>query len=178
MKKIFIGLIFILAGFNIDIGTGSIDILPDFIGFYFILKGLTEDNADFWRFHYYAKHAKILIGISAAMFIGLPFYDLNLAVMIIILVLALVQEFYLFWLIYRLIDELQMIGFERKTELLVEKLEKLWNAVIAFQVFGYLMLWIPPFAIILEFISIVISIVFLVKFKKTVDAYYASETEE
>ncbi|MBQ8814746.1 MAG: hypothetical protein IJZ85_09660 [Lachnospiraceae bacterium] len=42
MKKIFIGAIFILLNFNINIGSGSVGLLPDSAGFFLVWKGLTE----------------------------------------------------------------------------------------------------------------------------------------
>ncbi|MBR3936280.1 MAG: hypothetical protein IKJ57_07005 [Oscillospiraceae bacterium] len=174
MKKIFIGLVFLIAGFFINIGIGRLDILPDPLGFYFIFKGLTEDTKDYWRFHDYAKHAKILILISSVSFLLLLFQNLGTPVQIIGVIAGIAEEIYLYWLVYKIIDELRMVGFERQVELMVEKLEKLWNAVIAFMMLAVLFLWVPPIAIILELVSLIISFVFLAKFKKTTDVYYAS----
>lgn len=42
MKRIFIGLVFILLNLNIDIGSVRIGFIPDFLGYIMIYKGLGE----------------------------------------------------------------------------------------------------------------------------------------
>ena len=120
---------------------------------------------------------KILMLISSVSFLLALFQNLSTPVQIIGVIAGIAEEIYLYWLVYKIIDELQMVGFERNAELMVEKLEKLWNAVIAFMMLAVLFLWVPPIAIILEMVSLIISFVFLAKFKKTTDAYYASMEE-
>ena len=46
--KLFLGLIFILLDFKIQAGSAVIGLLPDFIGFFLVMKGL-EDRNDPWR---------------------------------------------------------------------------------------------------------------------------------
>lgn len=46
--KLFLGLIFILLDMKITVGTAVIGLLPDFIGYYLVMKGL-EDRDDPWR---------------------------------------------------------------------------------------------------------------------------------
>lgn len=46
--KLFLGLIFILLDFQITAGTAVIGLLPDFIGYFLVMKAL-EEKDDAWR---------------------------------------------------------------------------------------------------------------------------------
>lgn len=46
--KLFLGLIFILLDFQIEVGTAVIGLLPDFIGYFLVMKAL-EEKDDAWR---------------------------------------------------------------------------------------------------------------------------------
>lgn len=58
MKKLFIGLFFVLLSISINIGEISIDLIPDFIGYLLLISGLREFTAESG---YFGKAAKLSI---------------------------------------------------------------------------------------------------------------------
>lgn len=50
MNSIFIGLLFCSFNFSINIGNFAVGLIPNFVGFYFITKGLREISAQSSRF--------------------------------------------------------------------------------------------------------------------------------
>ena len=62
--KLFLGLIFILLDMKITVGTAVIGLLPDFIGYFLIMKGL-EDRDDPWRHGAFG-----LLLVSAVLFVA------------------------------------------------------------------------------------------------------------
>ena len=62
MQKVFIGILLILLDFHLEFSTGHLGLIPDFIGYFVLLRGLrqlTEDGPSFKR----AIPAAIGIGI-------------------------------------------------------------------------------------------------------------------
>ena len=46
--KLFLGFLLILLDFNVSVGTAVIEVLPDFLGYFLVMKGL-EERQDGWR---------------------------------------------------------------------------------------------------------------------------------
>ena len=46
--KLFLGFLFILLDFKVSVGTAIIEVLPDFLGYFLVMKAL-EERRDGWR---------------------------------------------------------------------------------------------------------------------------------
>ena len=46
--KLFLGFLFILLDFKVSVGTAAIGVLPDFLGYFLVMKAL-EERRDGWR---------------------------------------------------------------------------------------------------------------------------------
>lgn len=68
INKIFIGMAFVFFNFNLVVGYWNVGLFPSFIGYFFILKGLTELSGLSIRFYKMTPLVLIVGAFSAAMY--------------------------------------------------------------------------------------------------------------
>ena len=103
--KLFLGFLFILMDFPIEIGTAVVEILPDFVGYFLVMKALDSRN-DPWR-----HLAFVLMLVSAVLFAAdLP--DKGAAAQIVCGCASLVAEIWMLVLLHHVVrqtDRLRML---------------------------------------------------------------------
>lgn len=69
MDRLFWGLIFVLLDWKITLGTAVIEILPDFLGFYFMMRGMEElagKDRNFDR----GRHGAFVLAVAGGVLFG------------------------------------------------------------------------------------------------------------
>jgi len=69
INKVFIGMAFVFLNFNLMIGVWNVGLFPSFIGYFFILKGLTEMSGLSLRFYKMTPIVLIVGAFSAMMYV-------------------------------------------------------------------------------------------------------------
>lgn len=70
MKKLFIGFLFVYLNFHLDLNHATINLLPDFVGYYLIGKGIRELEAESSLFRGAQPFADGMVIYSALLWIG------------------------------------------------------------------------------------------------------------
>lgn len=176
MRNIFIGLIFALFSVRLNFGIFSLDVLPNFIGFYLMIKGFKElypVNSSIFEVFGYMKIAFAysiftfafrLFGMFAMMGIVAAFFEL-------------IEAGLLIFIVYKFIDILRKEETQNQIELFSKKLEQMWNINTCCLVVSVLAGLIPNFpllAIPISVVNIAVSAAFLYEFRKTERAYYVN----
>lgn len=69
MKNFFNGMLFIFLNFRLNIGEHSIGLIPAFVGYYFVFKGIESFNGEVPAFEKIKQLSKIMIVVFAAIYI-------------------------------------------------------------------------------------------------------------
>lgn len=172
MKNLFIGMIFVFLNFTISISGSSIDIIPDFIGFYLILKGLEELKGYSEKF-IKIRPLVIILGIYSLLTFALGLFGItnnlgNLAfVLVLINVIALIYVTYN--IILGIMDIEKNINISIETNIVMNR----WKMMIAFNVLSYVVLIVlPVIAIVSVIFYLVFAVLFLVSFNNSKNLYY------
>ena len=174
MKKIFWGLIFALFSVKLNLGLGNIDFLPDFIGFYLLLKGFEEIhplNASIFKVF---GHIKAGFSFSVFSFAFSLFGIFSMMGPIVAAFFELIGIGLLVYIVYGLIDDFRKTEKECSIDLNTKKLEQPWNINVCCMVIAVIAGMIPnmpAISLVLFFVSFVVSAVFMVEFSKTKKAY-------
>lgn len=169
MRNIFIGLILVFLDLYLDIGNSRIGLLPDFIGFILILKGIGELKDE-------SEHFKRLIritGVAIVYFVALYIMDI-LGVYVpvsIILVLALISTIILLVITRGIISGVRQIELNNDVFLGGSNLLNIWNPFMVTSLISIATVMIPALVIVTIIANVVISIIFLIRFNRTCNLY-------
>jgi len=125
MNKIFIGMALVFLNFNIMVGYFNVGLLPDFVGYFFILKGITELSGLSVRLYKMTPTVLIVGAFSAMVYVmellgGLGAGVAGHIVMLVSINLSL-------FISYNFIMGLQDIEMHRKQDLNVARLFLAWK---------------------------------------------------
>ena len=171
MSSLFIGFLLILINIDIQLNSSTIGLLPDFIGFIFIAKGLNElKNVS----SYFSKISSLT---TAMIFFSLFNYfmnifsiRLNLGVAAFILgIFEVILRMIIMYFTIRGISEMEQIY---SCDLNAAVLKKAWLAILISYVFIYLLIWMPSLALLSIVLNVAFCIWFLVSFYKTKTKYF------
>ena len=180
MRRIFHGFMFAFLDFNLNLGSSSIDLIPDFIGYIMIAQGLDElavFSPRFVRIRPYAAGMAIysgawyvfaLLGLSAGL--GPVIH------MILTLAETIVSLKISFEILMGIMD---MEDFSRQN-LNTHSLLYVWKwlavTTTASGVFAYLTPGLAVLSLLTVLIALVVIIAWLVSFSKTANLYEANMT--
>jgi len=168
--NIFWGFFFVAFDFNITLGNAVIGLIPDFIGYFLILKGIIElqDLAIHFKkikdlvllmvFLKIITYVMDLLGITAQIQTGAAIIG------IVLLVINLYIE-------YSIICGIQEIEKSQYVNLNAEKLFSMWKIVAVFSTLAYIGLILPSLAIVFVIISAIANMVFLYYLYQSKKAY-------
>jgi len=171
MRNIFIGFILIFLDFNLDLGNSRIGLIPDFIGYIVIIRGLEEmfeESTLFMKVKPFVAGMAVYTGI-------LYFLDLvgvSMSLGVLTYVLALTSTAISLYISYNIV--MGVIDMEGKYNrpLNGDSLKSTWTLLAVFNVLSFVSLLIPPVAIISIIASFIVTICFLVAFNNSKNLYY------
>lgn len=170
MGKILAGLLFILIDFNITGGTSSIDILPDFVGYIFMIYGLRtliDKSSHFKKAHSFSIGMAIYMGIMFLSDVAGITYQLGYLAFLLSLITLVISLL----ITYRIVMGVIEMESYRNLDLRGASLKACWNVMVVFRIGSYLLFFIPLINIIMIIGSFVTAIVFVVYFNNTRNAY-------
>ena len=173
MKKLFIGLFFVLLSISINIGEISIDLIPDFIGYLLLISGLREFTAESGYFGKAAKLSIIFTVFSLALFVasifGFSYSDEEIKLIPLLAeAVCSAAGIYTAYLICRGIDQLEN---HHLCSLNSDKLIISWKVMTVMLIIAYLTFFIPVITAGCLMVSFAFSIVFLFQFNTTKNNY-------
>lgn len=180
MRRIFHGFMFVFLDFNLNLGSSSIDLIPDFIGYIMIAQGLDELAVFSPRFARIRPYAAGMAIYSGA---GYVFALLGLSAglgpvihMILTLAETIVSLKISFEILMGIMD---MEDFSRQN-LNTHSLLYVWKwlavTTTASGVFAYLTPGLVLLSLLTVLIALVVMIAWLVSFSKTANLYEANMT--
>lgn len=174
MNNIFIGFVFALLDFNLDLGSVRIGLIPDFIGYILITKGLAEMSIHsniFYRLKFSSQFMSVFSGILYC----LDIFGISDNFPIISGFLGLIAISMLIYIAYNVISGIQEMEQRYAIDLYGRQLKSSWSVWMVFVILTYFFLVTILFAflsIIALFISFIANICFLVALNRSKHAYY------
>lgn len=173
MSNIFNGFLFIFISFNLAFGTVRIDMIPDFVGYIFMIKGLGEMAAESAR---YLKIRPFAIGMCAytfILFIVNLFGSVSIGRVITDMILALISTITSLYIAYNIVMGVRDLEYKYDREFNAAVLYEKWIGFVFFSFAPILLIFLPILNLISIIAALVVIILFLVEFNKTVKLYNA-----
>ena len=170
MQNIFLGMLFTFLDININLGDATIGLLPDFVGYILMIKGLEEmapESALFEKARPWAVGMAVYTGVLYAMdFLAMPVQLrlLNWVMSLAALVASLVISR---WILRGILE----IEAKRRIQLQAFQLEQLWKPLAIIQLVVAAFGWFPLIGWICALAAFVMSVCYLVAFHKTKNLY-------
>lgn len=136
MKKFVFGFLLIFLNFNLNFNRFSINVLPDFVGYYLLLQGMAEMETENPRFAASRPFAKGMVIYTAILWIGNLLGISGGTLMMLLNLIALVVHFYIAWV---LVCALREVESARGAELYGTVLHKRWKILLGLNVAAQLL---------------------------------------
>jgi len=107
MKKFAIGFLLIFLNFNLNFNQFSINVLPDFVGYYLLLKGSDEMKRESSRFENASPFAIGMIIYTAVLWLGALLNVGGGVLGMVLSIIAQVVHFYIAWVLVQALREME-----------------------------------------------------------------------
>lgn len=177
MKNIFIGLLFVFLDFNLNLNTVKIELIPDFVGYIIMAKGLVELFEESDRF---IKIKPYVTGM--AVYTGIVFFMDLLGITVSLgdfvgLILGILSTAISLYISYNIVMGIKDMETASGVELNSFSLYKCWRLLAVFTLITYVIFFIPFLAVLSIITALVSAICFLVAFNQSKNLYYGWKTE-
>ena len=127
MKKFAIGFLLILLDFNLNFNQFSLNVLPDFVGYYLLLKGMAELERENPRFASPRPFAIGMVIYTAILWVGNLLGVSGGSLMTLLSLIALAAHFYIAWVLVLAVREVEQW---READLYGKVLYKRWKILL------------------------------------------------
>ena len=172
MQSIFYGILLSFLNFNFNIGESKIGLIPDFLGYIFMFKGVEELAMESDKFTKVKLHIKLMIGYTLFVYImdllgisGQINQIFNMMLGIIFAIIAL-------YITYNIVRGIADIEERYNYNLKSDKLYFLWKARVIFTVLVYITTFISELVLIIIIIGFIINVYFIVELYNSKNLYY------
>lgn len=171
MNRLFWGLLFCLLDYEVKLGSAVLELLPDFLGFYLLMKGM-EQLAGENRFFDRGRHLAFGLIIAAViLYIG-DLTDPDVMVRMVLWAGKLGVLVAQLILIRMIITGILWLEKDRAMQLKGSLLKSLWTILIVFGPLSALLNWMPMVGDVCHLASTVVSLLFLAAFWNSRKAFY------
>ena len=170
INRIFIGMIFLFLDFNLDFNGSRIGLLPDFIGYIFILRGLNELAGFSSCFVKVMPHVKVMAVYAAviyAMSLFGVYIDASLG-----LLLGFVTMLLALFISYNIVMGVKDIEADSGQSLNSGQLYSAWRLLAIFQVLTFVLLYIQTLTTLCILAVLIAQIYYLYVFNITKRLFY------
>lgn len=177
MHHIFIGFLLVFLDFNLNLGNSTIGLIPDFMGYYYMAKGLAELRQESPAFVSIRPFA-VGMGFYSSVTYALDLFGITGITGWLGVIIGIVGTVLSLYISYTVISGVRDMEAARCADLNGAKLKSTWSLMAVFQGIAYISLVIPAVALVCIIGGFVTSIVFLVAFYKSRDLYLALPTRQ
>ena len=171
MDKLFVGLLFVWLDMTVGVGSMKINILPDFLGYIFMVQGLETlmDKSAYFRKARPAAMVMVCYSLVIAIteLVGLENSE-PLISWILVLVNAVLGVLLLMWIV----QGVRELEARMNVQLEGARLWTLWKVMAVVQVICALLYWIPILSGLLAISLLILGICFLAAFYGSKKRYH------
>lgn len=167
MENFFIGMLFLFLNFNFNVSNHVIGLIPTFVGYIFIKRGISEFEGSVPAFSKIYPFAKIMIIVGIVVYI-MDFLALNIgAVYFIVSVVMLAANIYTS---FNITEGVLYLEETKQIDIFGTELRRMWKIMIVALCAATVTVFIPLLNIIATLAGFVCNILFLIAFNKTKNA--------
>ena len=172
MSNIFIGMLLVFLDFNLNVGNSTIGLIPDFIGYFIMTKGIIELSSESSNFSKVIPIAKGMIIYAGSIYL-MDLLGISYSLGIITYILGLISTVASLYISYHVVIGIGDIERQTSKVLNAELLFRAWKVMAIFSVIMYLLIFIPLLAIFGVLTGLGVSIYYLVVFNRSKNLYYS-----
>lgn len=172
MNNLFYGLLLVFLDFNLSFNDHTFELLPDFLGYYLMMRGLEElDNES----DYFAKARPFAMGmmIYTAVLYALDVLAVTVYLEFVSWVLGLLATIVSLVIGYWVVSGIQDIETRHGWDLQGQRLRSMWLYTAVLQGIAYVCVWIPWVSIMGSLAAFIMGICYLVAFNSSRKLYQA-----
>lgn len=170
MKKIFTGIIFTSFDFNLNLGGGTLGLIPDFLGYILIAMGLSEMAPEIPSYSQ-LRPAAIGMAIYTGLLYLLDLFAAQLNLGLFSLLLGLVRILPHLYITYGIVLGIRSLEQIRCCDLNSFRLKQAWTALAVFTILSYVAMFSVVLLVFCVIASFVGGIIFLAAFYRTQRLY-------
>ena len=170
MKDLFIGMVLVFLDVNLGLGEHTFDVLPDFVGYFLMLRNLETLSAQSQWFRKARPLAKSMTVYSAVVYavdalaVTVHGKFLSFCLGILALIAGLLIG-------YWTVSGVRELEQRQNRDLEGEKLRSMWLYAAVIHVITYLCGWVPLVGTVGAIAALVMYVCFLAAFYRTMDLY-------
>lgn len=171
MNLLFWGLLFCLLDFEITLGSAVFGLLPDFVGYFLLMRGMTrlaEESSAFDK----GRHWAFGLLLVSAILYGADLMDPDPMAKVMLWVLGLCELIVMLMLVRKIISGVGQLEQDHSWQLGSEKLRGMWLILAVIQPLCHLVSWIPLVGSICSVASGVTGLLFLIAFWGSRKSFY------
>lgn len=142
MSRLFWGLFFVVLDFEITLGSAAIGLLPDFVGYFLLMKGM-EELAGESRYFDWGRHWAFAMALLHTILYVAGLLDLSSGVTVGFWALGLAGYCVGLFVLYQLVAGIRQMEEHHGWDLQGEKLKAMWMIQAVMGLIGYLLNWVP-----------------------------------
>ena len=167
MKSIFTGMLLVFLNFNLDFNATRIGLIPTFLGYIFMVRGLSELAGFSSQFSKVTPYSKGMIAYSATCYAMDLFGISSMLGEVLSFALALTTTIVSLFISHGIILGIREVETTRVQNLNSDQLYSTWKLLVFFSLISYVLFLIPVLAIVSIIISFIIGVYYLFVFNKT-----------
>lgn len=172
MRNIFIGFLMVFLDFNLTLNNAQIGLIPDFIGYIVMIKGLAEladESPQFPKVKPYAAGMAVYTGILY--FLDLTGVSASLGALAYLLAVA--STAVSLFISYHIVIGVNEMEVRYGAFLNGDSLKSTWTVLAVFSIAAFAYLLFPALGVICIIAAAIVAIIFLVAFSKSRTLYDA-----
>ena len=170
MRKLFWGVLFIYLNFSFNFNQHSLNVLPDFVGYILMIKGLEEMALESVLFEK-ARPWAVGMTVYTAVLYGLDFLAMSVQMRFLGWVMSLAALIASLVISRWILRGILQIEANRRFQLQAAQLEQLWKPLAIVQLVAAAFGWFPLIGGLCALAAFVMGICYLVAFNKTKNLY-------
>ena len=170
MNAIFLGLALVLLDLDVTVGTATVELLPDFLGFFLILKGMTglaEEN----KFFNLGRH--MAFGLALVSFVLFVAAVMNPGTFgkVIFWCVGLAALIGQLTLMKKIVAGVRQMELDESRDLKGERIQAMWLILVVLSTLRHLLSWVPIVGGVCGIAELLVAVLFLAAFRKCAKAY-------
>lgn len=174
MQNIFVGMLFTTLNFHLTFNGYKIGLIPDFIGYILLLKGVDEvarESQSFMKIRTYIQGMAVYSTITYILdLLGMTYIIPDIASILLGIIYTIIS----LYITYHIIRGIGDIERNHGWYLQSQALYSIWIGMAVLSLLQYLALFIPVIAFGMVIINVMVSIYFLVELNRSKNLYYDS----
>lgn len=174
MNRLVLGMLFVFLDIPLELGSATAELLPDFVGYLLMMKGLQElalDSTVFQRGETVALVMAVIHGIHWLMDFFAASVQAELYAWLVGLVVTVLDLVLTYWVVKGVED------MERRYHWVLQagKLRSMWLVQLVLTILCALLNWLPLVGTVCVIASFVVAVCFLVSMNDTRKRYYQNK---